>query len=491
MSTIWFKEKYYLYEFLSLLSLLLVVIPIIFYYETLANIELLFSLSCFLLILISLLTYIVCRNNIAINPFSVFSFMYSGFAFGGIYYSFSDGYFGKFVGFIGIGPEMIEYYLLYGQLFSILCYCMFALGYIPLHKKNTSFVVHKGSLSSCGVLLRLYPFIASPLIIIGFAYWVWVCYQVAGGLIEAFMLFQVFPHLVKEQGLSTLPYHLYYAGVYILLLGKVLNDKRLGFIFLWVSMFGFFISISTARVTISITFILVQVFIIYLLRPDCRKILLNLIFSMFLFAFVIYFLRLMSNSYFLGVDFDVSDIEFFKTIIGGGNITDLQQLVVIFHAFDLNNLMLGSTYFDWMRNTFGGLFGIEPSSVGLYIKENYVPENSGAPTPSAIGEAYVNFLYGAPIFIFFIGILFALVNNWINKKKNILLIFIYSNFVVKFIFMYPKVDSTMFANFFWSSFPTLAIILCLNFLLFFHRKVNAAGSSFDIRPPTVRHKNFH
>ena len=81
---------------------------------------------------------------------------------------------------------------------------------------------------------------------------------------------------------------------------------------------------------------------------------------------------MLSNSFFIGGDLRFSDISLIETVIGGGNVSDLQQLVIIFHTFDSSNALLGVSYLDWLRNTVGTQFGLEPNSIGLMIKEMFI-----------------------------------------------------------------------------------------------------------------------
>lgn len=445
----------------KLALVLLVALPLLVFLlwaESFSSTKYLSLVTLLLLVCMLLVNLIVSHNNVLINPMSVFSLMYAGFVVGGFYYAFSDGYFGKFIAFMDMDRALIEHYLVVGQLYAMVCFLFFSVGYLLFHRIHTTPMFDVKS-SFDAFLQRYYLHLSVPLLWIGLVYWLWVCNTIAGGVIEAFQLFQLFPHLVAEHHVSTLPYLLYYAGVYVLLMGLIINHKKLGKLFFLISMLGFLIAISTARVTISLTFLLSQIYLVYLLVPDARSRSIKIITALFSLAFVIYFLRIASNLYFLGREFSLADLNFLQAIVGGGNVTDLQQLVIIFFSFDMNQALLGSTYFDWLRNTFGGFFGIEPSSIGLIIQSRYVSGDSGAPTPTAIGEAFANFNIAAPLFMSLVGMALACVHHWANRQTGVVALFIYASFIVNFVFMYPKVDSTMFANFFWAAAPTVMILL--------------------------------
>lgn len=208
-----------------------------------------------------------------------------------------------------------------------------------------------------------------------------------------------------------------------------------------------------------------QLIFYYYCFPNKRKKIIFILFSLISFGFVVYFLRILSNQYFMGVDLDLSDKSLVGTIIGDGNITDLQQLVIVFKTFDSSNILLGSSYFDTIRNTIGTQFGLQPHSIGLLIKELYIPNTSGAPTPGAIGEAYANFLFCGPIIMFMVGSLLSFIYMRVSYSSHPLVIMIYAIFLARFVFMYPKVDSTMMINFIWGVMPLLIIWACLQLSL--------------------------
>ncbi|MFG4433620.1 hypothetical protein ACFZ9D_08240, partial [Acinetobacter baumannii] len=210
-------------------------------------------------------------------------------------------------------------------------------------------------------------------------------YTLAGGVIPMLLYFQAFRHLIEDAQLSTLPYHLYYAGVFLWLIASVVKNNKVSFYFVLFSFIGLVIGLSTGRITLAFTYVMAQMIFYYFCFPEKRRKIIIFLFSLMSLGFVVYFLRILSNQYFMGVDLDLSEKSFIGTIIGDGNITDLQQLVIVFKTFDSSNMLLGKSYLDTFRNTIGTQFGYEPHSIGLLIKELYIPSTSGAPTPGAIG----------------------------------------------------------------------------------------------------------
>ena len=237
-----------------------------------------------------------------------------------------------------------------------------------------------------------------------FLYWVWVCFTISGGVINALIEFQLFPHLAKDNNITIAPYLIYYAAINIWFICMLCSpNQSISKSFVFWALVGFIISISTARITISISYILSLLVFAYLVKREYRSRLLVIGSTLLLSSFVIYVLREFSNYYFLYGDISKVDFNFLTGLIGGGNITDLQQLVIILNAFSLNNSLLGSSYLDWINNFVGVYFGMEPNSLGLLIHEMYMPDSSGAPTPGAVGELYANFNILSPLVIFFIG----------------------------------------------------------------------------------------
>lgn len=429
----------------------------------------------FLLILITNITQ--ASNNLKVNPYSVFSFMYFGFVISGTYFAFSDGDFGKFLGFTNIQRSSIELYLVYSQIYAVICYAFFYTGYSLAAKKNL-YLPLNGRNEIDLFIKKYYKIISFPLMAFGFSYWLWVTHTITGGIIESFVLFQIFPHIIREAEISTLPYQLYYAGIYVWLIGLVVSKRKISTVFWIFAIIGVAISISTARIAISATFLLSILYMIYLVRPDIRGRIINAFLAVIIFSFIAFFLRMASNLFFLGREFNFDSINIGEIIIGGGNVADLQQIAIIFYLFENRAIGMGITYFDWLRNTFGWIFNLSPSSVGLIIREKIVIGESGAPTPSAIGEAYFNFSIAAPFFIYIVGFIFALINNSAFKSRSALAVLIFAIFVTHFIFLYPKVDSTMFANFFWRFAPLLSVVIT-TFLIFKLLKQSSKKSSFN------------
>ncbi|UGA54986.1 O-antigen polymerase [Vibrio sp. VB16] len=409
-------------------------------------------------------------GNTFYSPLFLFSIMYMGYPLGGLYYSFSTSNFGKFLGFVNIPPEVIVTYMQKGLLYALVCYIALYLGYCSV-VKSRQFILRENN-GFFAFYARNYFIFVAILLTSGLGYWFYLGNLLSGGMINFLLYFQVFPHLAKAAEISTLPYHLYYAGIYLWLIGIISSNRELSFYFVTFSIVGFVMNLSQGRISLAVTFLMSQIIFVAICRPKIVFKLLILLTSLFLSAFVVYFLRIISNYLYLGLDISDVGSGILNTIIGGGNVTDLQQLVLIFHTFSYDDSLIGSTFIDWFRNMVGKYVGLSPSSIGLLIKELYVPESSGAPTPGAIGEMYANFSLIAPLVMCFVGALFAFIANFAMKSSNLLIAMIYSIFLSRFVFMYPKVDSTMFVNFLWGVVPQIFAISMIYVIYFFSRKVN-------------------
>ena len=460
------KNKYVLF-----LLFLAVIAVFSFYMEFHASSLFLPTLS--FVLIVTIVTFNLFMNDDDFySPLSMFSIMYLGYAIGGFYYSGATNYFGKFISFLSLQPEAVVSLMRLSLIYATICFLFFGVGY-ALFKKKIIFEAQFGKSRFWSFYARYYPLIVIPFLLVGLLYWYWVAQVTAGGMLNLLMYFQAFRHLVEDANISTLPYHFYYAGIYLWLLGLETQGKSVTKAFIFFSIIGLVINLSQGRITLAITFLFSQLFFFALKDRYLRKKVFIYFISLMSIAFLVYFLRILSNSLFIGADSDAFDKNIFDVIIGGGNVADLQQLVIIFHTYGASDVTLGLTYFDWFRNTFGQFFGLQPSSVGLMIKELYVPASSGAPTPGAIGEAYVNFNIAAPLFMFFVGSAFSLIYRYVMRSGNSLLLLVYSVFLARFIFIYPKVDSTMLVNFLWGVIPFLLGVSLLFILFEFSKRERA------------------
>jgi hypothetical protein len=401
------------------------------------------------------------------SPLYWFSIIYIGYSIGAVYYALGNVDCGKFLNLAGFGDN-VYIYLEFAALWVIFSYIFFVLGYLLFYKKC------KINLDYSQKKIRFYKYICSvayfliPLMLImGGGYWIFLSFRLTGGPIELLKNFAAFAHMIKDYEGTTLPYHLYYMGIFLWLFVIVASERKIGFTFYAFSILGLIISLSQGRIMNSITYLLTQVAFYSLtskLPPRIKKNL-SVLLLLFLVGFVVLFLRISSSLHYTGKDSLYLFVDSMKDtlsimaqiIIGWGNVADLQQIAIIFKIW-IGKHLYGSSYIDWFLNMFGKYFGLEPQSIGLTIKQIYFPDESGPPTPGAIGEAYANFGLFGLAFMFAVGGLLSWMFYQVKRSGNLLLLMCYSMFLMRFVLLYAKVDSTVLVNAIWLIAPFSILI---------------------------------
>ncbi|WP_204375521.1 hypothetical protein, partial [Aeromonas veronii] len=187
---------------------LFLIIPICVISEIYAATEYISLLAMCLLILI-VFAILFTRDDGVVTPLTLFSLMYSGYAIGAIYYAQSDGYFGKFIEFSGLGRHVVEQYMIQSLLLAIACYFTFWFGY-ALNIKRDIYYLQPKSDELIKFISKNKNLLIFPLILFVFLYWVWVCFTISGGVINALIEFQLFPHLAKDNNITIAQYLIYY-----------------------------------------------------------------------------------------------------------------------------------------------------------------------------------------------------------------------------------------------------------------------------------------
>lgn len=404
--------------------------------------------------------------------FNVFSIMYFGYVVGGVYYSFQSTNFGKFIGFMKIPAErVVELYEL-SLIFIFVAYCCFIAGYFLVTAKSVKQPkLPSLKLDSPTFNQKLYKtrfFVIVPLLLLGLQSWYKVAHATSGGIIESIIYFQAFRHMAEAAAVSTFLYNFYYVGIYYWLYLVLSNPElKVSKTFLLFSAVGMVMNLTQGQIMAPITFVLSQVVAVGLFRPQLQKKMLLTVGVVMSLAFLLYFLRIVSNFLFMGQEMNLQDAtgDFMYKIVGSGNTADIQQISIIISTFGISDATLGATYFDWFRNTIGGFFGMVPSSVGLTLKELYFPSSSGAPTPGALGELIVNFYYLGPVLMFMVGAILGLFQSLFLTGKNTFYKFLYAIVLVKFVFLYPKVDSTMLSSLVYLLIPLLFFVVAHSVLV--------------------------
>lgn len=412
-----------------------------------------------------LTVYAFQSYNQIFTVFNVFSVMYFGYVIGGFYYSFQTTNFGKFIGFMNLPTDQVVNLYETSLLIIFVAYLFFIFGYLTITSKSIRQPKMLTLPIDSNVLnKRLYKtrfVVIIPLLLLGLHSWYKVAHATSGGIIESIIFFQAFRHMAESAGVSTFFYNFYYVAIYYWLYLILSNpESKVPKSFMLFSAIGMVMNLTQGQIMAPITFVLSQVVAVALFRPQLQRKMLLTVAAVMSFAFLLYFLRIVSNFLFLGQEMNLQDAvgDFMYKIVGSGNTADIQQISIIINTFDVSSSELGLTYFDWIRNTIGGFLGLEPSSVGLTLKKLYFPSSSGAPTPGALGELIVNFYYLGPVLMFLVGTLLGLFQLMFLTEKSSFYKFLYAIVLARFVFLYPKVDSTMLTSLVFLFIPLFFIV---------------------------------
>jgi len=416
-----------------------------------------------LIIKLFFVTWVFFFKADVLNSYFMFSLMFMGYAIGGVYYNFSNGYYGKFLEFYHLPNYEVEIIIEMSLLYCLAFYILFTLGYFRFAINRTGFSIKYSNQTVSNFLIFLYNFksiLLYPIAVVVIAYWCYVCIVSAGSIFNAIVFFQLFPHFIEESGLSIAPYIIFYSIVYLLFVIDIENRGSPTKLTLSFAVVGLLMILSTARISQGASFLLTLLLFYYFYSTKARK---NAVYMFLCIVFLgisVHFLRELSNHYYLMGDLSLEIDGVLKTVIGGGNIADLQQLVIVKDIFRDGSYEYGATYFHWLNNLFGKYFGLEPTSLGIKIYDAIVPKgsSSGAPTPGALGELYANFYYYGLLLAPAIGFVFSYIDRISLTSSSPWVKISYTMFLSFFIFLYPKVDSTMIINFIWAFVPFYIMI---------------------------------
>lgn len=324
------------------------------------------------------------------------------------------------------------------------------------------------------------------LIVLGLMYYVYFADRVAGGIMPMIGQVGAYPHIVAASGLSSLPFHLIYGGALLWLLTWLQRKQQVwvGLLFIPVSAF---VILSTGRIASANAYLFSAIlFFIYTSRGRADwKIFGAALAALLPINIAYYFFREYTSYAYVGrvQDFplfaedsaiqvgpDVAGALFpqmerfnyiLRALVGGGNLPDLQQLILIVNGLIEGRLQLtyGATFFDWIinlaRSRIGGADEL-PLSVGYRILHAYFPGKNGGPTPGIIGEVILNFGFLAPIALFGIGYGMTRIYAAMQNSRSLLQL-LYCIFIVSIWALLLKVDSSLLDGYLWMAVP---ISLC-------------------------------
>lgn len=349
-------------------------------------------------------------------------------------------------------------------------------------------------------VLLLARIAAIAFLILGVSYWLYFARVIAGGIFPLFANVAAYRYLAADAQMSALPFHLAYLGIELWMLLWLFNSRyrSVGLLFIPI---GMIVILSTGRITLANAFGFAAISAYIFATRD------KVDWRFFALAFTamapvniaFYFFRQYSSYWYIGrpqdfplaQDFTVPSptaaaaaprregveawlepiaapeligkISYIaKSLIGGGNIPDLQQIILIVKGLLDGRLALeyGATYVDWIQNLLGSRIG-SPStgvqSTGYRVLEAYFPQKVGGPTPGMIGEAILNFGPLAPFALFAFAFLMTLLYGSAVRSRSVLARLLYCKFLIGIWALFLKVDSSLLLGFLWAAAP---IMLC-------------------------------
>lgn len=310
------------------------------------------------------------------------------------------------------------------------------------------------------------------LIIIGTVYWLYVAQRLSGSVLGLFRNVAAYRYLVADAGLTILPYHLAYVGIQIWMLSW-LGEKRGRSIGLFFIPLGVVIILTTGRISLAGGFGLSALLAYIMSVRGCVRIgvLSKILIALVPFSLIFYFYRQMTSYVYIGKEQNFALLEssdyssgnyiisykydyILTSIFGGGNIPDLQQIILIIKGMQDSVLSLawGATYVDWISNLFSQN---SIQSVGYRILNAYFPDKVGGPTPGMIGEAILNFGYFGFLALFILCFVMTMIYTSSFNSKSYIVKLLYCKFIVGTWALFIKVDSSLFLGYIWVAFPLL------------------------------------
>lgn len=439
---------------------------------------------------------------------------FSGYAIGGFYYSILGYENALFLNLAKFDIDGRQFWFSTALLIALAGLLIFNLGFFLGDRHAT---VPKTPLSGQDNVLSppitLFGKVSALILTaLGLTYYVYFANKVAGGILPMVGQVGAYPYLVAAAGLSSLPFHLIYGGALLwLMLWAVSGRHRwIGLLFIPI---GALVTLSSGRIAAANAYLFSAVlffwFVVYG-RAGWKTFVAGL--AGFLPINVLYYFFREYTSYaYIGEPEKfpllaepasspvptaeltpipetswISDLlsaywgkmtYILHGLIGGGNVPDLQQLILIVHGIIEGRLKLtyGATYFDWLVNLLGSRVGSSDTSlqsVGYRILNEYFPEKNGGPTPGMIGEAILNFGVLAPGALFCIAYFMTRIYGSVAQSKSVVVRLFYCQFLVAIWALLLKVDSSLLLGYLWLVAP---IGLCWAGLVLLNTIVTRVG----------------
>jgi oligosaccharide repeat unit polymerase len=280
-----------------------------------------------------------------------------------------------------------------------------------------------------------------------------------------------------------LGYLLYPMAVYLLIYLYFKQGKTIDVFFLAVVIIGFIMKLSTGRIASAFFYVISILVLIYynqktnLQTKFTNKSYYATFFVIILLGFFFFFFRRVGNLIYQQGGISSEIVEGLNDnasylLIGSGNIPNTPLFMKIIDSWEIDHgFLYGESFITWLYN--GVPSRIKPLDYqpSVMIKQLWYPGPGGNLPPTSVGEMYMNFGFWGPVAgLFFVGLLFKLIKNYVVKSGKYWVYVIYASIFLPFTLIYPKgeFDNINMKNLITYLIPYILVII----LSFFFQKNN-------------------
>jgi len=348
-------------------------------------------------------------------------------------------------------------------------YIALIVGYYLIVKQN---IIINFNISEDNLSILLLKIVSFLFMFIGASNFLYNLYIISGfDIISYFQFIHYNAGHFVEKGVTIIGYNFLYPG--ILFLYYLYIHKKVNKFTFYINMLIFFVIVlSLGRVTgfamTMMLFYLISLYskqIIYLNKKKIFGLMLSVV-----IVFSLFFIRMYSD---FNRVYDVSVDEFMTDLmpnigyilLGEGNLPNVGIVMKIIDSWanDIGYLYGGSIFLGLLVFTpsFISKGIIETNTVSWLGKHQWYDHiHGGSLPPTIIGDLYSNFGFlGVLIGMFILGLLFAKVYNFIQKKKGFFIYVFYLYFLLFFVFILPKGEFSRF------SFILIPIFIMINYYI--------------------------
>lgn len=282
-----------------------------------------------------------------------------------------------------------------------------------------------------------------------------------------------------EGEVTTIGYQWLYAGVFLWFMilmreGAIQRWKLQTWLFFGVAALSAVVSVSQGRLTQSISYVLLLVFLGYVCAPgQVRNHRFILVTGAGLVAgIILYFLRQVSSLSYVGSEaFELRDLgryaQMFLPALGywvvdKGNIPNLAAVVNLLNQDGIDgHLWYGKSFVLWLV---AFVPGAEVPSIAGTVAQAWFHSDGGLP-PTIVGEMFVNFGYvGVPVGLFVVGLLMSRFYAFVRHSGHFLWYVVFLSILFKFIFLWPKGEMINAVAAIWQFIPTVVVFAAMRLL---------------------------